>query len=303
LRLELERENRGTDRMKGCGRRNLRAERFSEAPDGARMQLRHTGLVHAQLHPNLFHRHFAVVVQRDHAAFPRGQRFYRRPHAVSNLGAFEREIGALGFRRNHDRRQLRFVDVVAAGEWGGRFNRVDAYNRLAETLFVGSNRRRKIGERGLVTKLQTKPLARGLEFPAHSAHAARPRIFAKRVDHRAANSAFGKGLELDASSFIEALGRINQTDDSVLDEIAQINRMRHGGGHAPRQRFDEWQASLDQGIRESASLHAHGVPSSRLGGLGACPTGLTSGEEAEATGMPELCRSVVQCAVGRKPIS
>jgi len=168
LRLELERENRGTDRMKGCGRRNLRAERFSEAPDGARMQLRHTGFVHAQLHPNLFHRHFAVVVQRDHPAFPRGQRFYRRPHAVSNLGAFEREIGALGFRRNHDRRQLRFVDVVAAGEWGGRFNRVDAYNRLAETLFVGSNRRRKIGERGLVTKLQTKPLARGLEFPAHA---------------------------------------------------------------------------------------------------------------------------------------
>ena len=88
-------------------------------------------------------------------------------------------------------------------------------------------------------------LARRLELATHAADAARPGVLAQRVDHGAADTPFGEGLELDAAAFVEALGRIDEADDAVLNEIAQIDGVRHGGGHAARQRLHKGEAGLD----------------------------------------------------------
>jgi len=66
-------------------------------------------------------------------------------------------------------------------------------------------------------------LAGGLELPALPADAARPRILAERVDHRATNSTFGKRLELDAAGLVKALGCVDEADDSILDKIADVD--------------------------------------------------------------------------------
>ena len=88
-----------------------------------------------------------------------------------------------------------------------------------------------------MAELVRRLLARRLELATHAAHAARPRVLAERVDHRAANAALGERLELDAAPFVEALGGVDQTDDAILNEIAQVDRMRHGRRHPPRQRL------------------------------------------------------------------
>jgi hypothetical protein len=54
-------------------------------------------------------------------------------------------------------------------------------------------------------------------------HAARPGIFAKGIDHRAPDTTFGERLELDPPRLVEAVGRVNQTDDAILNEIPDID--------------------------------------------------------------------------------
>ena len=82
-------------------------------------------------------------------------------------------------------------------------------------------------------------LARRLELTTDTAHAAGPRILAQRIDHRAANASLGEGLELDPTRIVKAMGRVDQSDHAFLDEIADIDRVRHRRGQSPRERFDK----------------------------------------------------------------
>ena len=103
----------------------------------------------------------------------------------------------------------------------------------------------QIGQRRLGAELAAQLLARRFEFAAHAAHATRPGVAAQGVDHGAANAAFGEGLELDAPRLVEPVRRIDQAEHAVLDEVAQVDRMRHRRRHAPCERLHEWQARLD----------------------------------------------------------
>ena len=85
--------------------------------------------------------------------------------------------------------------------------------------------------------------ARGFEFAALAAHAARPGFTAQRVDHRAADAPFGERLELDAAAFVEAVGRVDQTEHAILDEVAEVDRVRHRGRHAAGHTLHERQVS------------------------------------------------------------
>jgi len=52
------------------------------------------------------------------------------------------------------------------------------------------------------------------------------------------------------------VGRVDQADDPVLDEVAQVDGVRHGRGHAAGQRLDEGNAGLD--ARVGAGRHLVG---------------------------------------------
>jgi len=92
-----------------------------------------------------------------------------------------------------------------------------------------------------VSERRTQLLAGRFELATDAANTARPRILAQRVDHRAADTPLGEGLELDAARIVETMRGIDQADHTVLDEVAEVNRMRHGRRHAPRERFNERQ--------------------------------------------------------------
>jgi len=154
-------------------------------------------------------------------------------------------VGTFRLRRHHHRRQLGPVDVLRARERRGRFDRVDADDRLAKALFVGADRLRKVGERRLVTKRGAQFFARRFELASHPANTSRPRILAQRVDHRAADASLGEGLELDAARIIEAVCRVDQSDHAVLDQIAQVDRMRHRCRHPSRERLDKRQSRFN----------------------------------------------------------
>ena len=87
--------------------------------------------------------------------------------------------------------------------------------------------------------------ARGLELTTLAANATRPGVLAERVDHGAANPPLGKGLELDAAILVEAVGRVDEADDAVLHQVADVDRMRHGGRHPTGKGLDERQAGDD----------------------------------------------------------
>jgi hypothetical protein len=78
-----------------------------------------------------------------------------------------------------------------------------------------------------------------LELAALATDAARPGVLAQRVDHRAAHAALGKRLELDAPILVEAVGRVDEADDAVLHEVADVDRVRHRGCHAAGQSLDK----------------------------------------------------------------
>ena len=116
----------------------------------------------------------------------------------------------------------------------------------------------QIGQRRLVAQLAAQLLARGLELAPLTAHAARPGVLAERVDHRAANPPLGERLELDAARLVEAVRGIDQTDDAVLDEVADVDRMGHCGRHATGELLDERNARRStRGLSVRWLLGAH----------------------------------------------
>ena len=135
--------------------------------------------------------------------------------------------------------------MLAGGERRRRFDGVDAHDGAAQALLVGADARGKVGHRRLVAELAAQRFARRVELAALAADAARPGVLAERVDHRAANAPFGERLELDPAIFVEAVRGVDQTEHAVLDEITDVDRVRHRGGHAPSKRFDEWNSGDD----------------------------------------------------------
>ena len=209
------------------------------------MQLRDARFVHAQLGADVLHRHFVVVVEGDHPLLARRQRRNCVADAVAHFLAFVFEIRTLRLRRHQHRRQLRLVDGVGVRERRRGFDGVDADDGLAEPLLIRSDRLREIGQRGLVSERGTQLLARRFELASHAPHAARPRVLAQRIDHRAADAPLGEGFELDAARIVKTMRRINQTNYAVLHQITEVDRMRHRRGHSPGERFHKRYSCFD----------------------------------------------------------
>jgi len=100
---------------------------------------------------------------------------------------------------------------------------VDPDDRPPQALLIRSHLCGEVGERRLASQLATQLLARRLELAALTAHAARPGVLAERVDHRPPDAAFRECLELDAARFVESVRGVDQPDDPVLDEIADVD--------------------------------------------------------------------------------
>ena len=99
-----------------------------------------------------------------------------------------------------------------------------------------------------MAQLAAQRFPRRFELAPLAAHAARPGVAAQRVDHRAADAAFGKRLELDAARFVEAVRGVDQPEHAVLHEVADVDRVGHRRRHAARERFDKWQARDDPAV-------------------------------------------------------
>ena len=156
--------------------------------------------------------------------------------------------GESGSGRHERGRQAALVEMLAGGERRRRFDRVDAHDGAAQALLVRADARGQVGHRRLVSQLASQRFARRVELAALAADAARPRVFAERIDHRAAHAPFGERLELDAAILVEAVRRVDQADHAVLDQVADVDRIRHRRRHAPRERFDERQAGDDAAV-------------------------------------------------------
>jgi len=135
--------------------------------------------------------------------------------------------------------------VIVVGERRGRLDGIDANDRAAQPLLVRTHLRGQVRERRLASQLPAQRFTRRLELAALAPHTTRPGILAQRVDHRAADAPFGKRLELDAAAFIEAAGGIHEPNDPVLDEITDVNRVRHRGRNAAGELLDERNAGND----------------------------------------------------------
>ena len=102
--------------------------------------------------------------------------------------------------------------------------------------------------RRLVAQLAPQRFARRVELAALAADAARPGVAPQRVDHRAAHAPLGEGLELDAALLVEPVRGVDQAEDAVLHEVADVDRVRHRRRHAARERFDKREAGDDAAI-------------------------------------------------------
>jgi len=91
-------------------------------------------------------------------------------------------------------------------------------------------------------------LSSRLEFAPLTANATRPCILAKGVNHRAANAALGKGLELDAARFVEPMRCVDQANDTILHEVPNINGMRHRRCYPASQLLDKREMGNDARI-------------------------------------------------------
>jgi len=149
--------------------------------------------------------------------------------------------------RQQRRRQRRFVGVLGGRQRRGGLDGVDADDRAAQPLLVGSNLRGQVGQRRLAPQLTAQLFAGGLELTALTAHAARPGVLAQGVDHRATDATLGESLELDPARLVEAVRGIDEADDAVLDEIANVDGVGHRGRHATGKLFDEGNAVHDSG--------------------------------------------------------
>ena len=66
--------------------------------------------------------------------------------------------------------------------------------------------------------------------------------------HRAAHPPLGKGLELDPARFVEPMRGVNQSKDAVLDQIADVDGIRHGRSHATGQSLHKRKAGDDSAV-------------------------------------------------------
>ena len=197
--------------------------------------------------------------------------------------------GCSGSEGISDCRQRRLVQVVVGGQGRRRLDGVDSDDGAAEPLLVGTDLGGQVGERRLAAVFAAELLARRLDLAALPADAARPGVLAEGVDHGAADSPFGECLELDAAVFVEAMGRIDEADDPVLDEIPDVDRVGHGCRHAAGKLLDERDAGNDSRIF--------------FGAMGAHERDLRTGYEA--TSVPNgRARNVshfqIWCAFGSK---
>jgi hypothetical protein len=120
------------------------------------------------------------------------------------------------------RRQAVFVEVppVASGDVAS-IVLMRTIVRLRR--FVGADAGGQFRHRRFVSQFATQRFARRIELAPLSSDAARPRIAAQRVDHRAAHASFGEGFELDAARFVEPMRGIDQTQHAVLHQIADVD--------------------------------------------------------------------------------
>jgi len=255
LRL-VELEDRAAEDLHRLGAWRHVGERVTQPADGAGVELRHAGFVDADLGADLLHRRLLVVVEADDLLLAGRERLDRRLDPAPRVFALERHIRPLRLGGDQSRRQRRFVEVIVVGQRGGRFDGVDADDGAAQALFVGANFGGQVGQRWLASELATELLARRLQLTALTAHPARPGVLAKRIDHRAANPPFGERLELDAARLVEAVRGIDQADDAVLDEVADVYGVGHRGRHASSELFDEGNAVDDAGV-VGGELGAH----------------------------------------------
>ena len=156
-------------------------------------------------------------------------------HAIAHFVLLEQPIGRRRLARHQHGRQRRAVDGVEVRERRRRFDGADADDRPLEARLVGADAPGQVGQRRLGAELAAQLLARGLELAADAADAARPGVAAERVDHRAAHPALGERLELDAPRLVEAVRGVDEPEHAVLDEVAQVDRVRHGRRHAAGQ--------------------------------------------------------------------
>jgi hypothetical protein len=131
--------------------------------------------------------------------------------------------------------------VLTGRQRRGGFDRVDAHDRAPQPHFVRTHSRGEISKRRLGAELAAQLFARGFELPPLAPHAPGPRVASQRVDHGATDAALRERLELDASRFVEPAGGVDEANHAVLDQIVQLDRVRHRGGDPARKRFDERQ--------------------------------------------------------------
>jgi len=216
------------------------------------VQLRDAGFVHADLATDLLHRDFAVVVEADDLPLAPGQRVDRGAHALLDFASGVRDVGPFRFGRQQDGGEHRLVAGLGGRKRRRRFNRGDPHDRAAQTFFIASELRRQVRDRRLAAVLATQLLASGFELTPLAADAAGPRVLSERVDHRAADAAFGERLELDPARLVEAVRRVDETEDAILHEIPQVDRVRHRRRHSPGQRLYEGKSCDDPVIRRGS---------------------------------------------------
>ena len=66
----------------------------------------------------------------------------------------------------------------------------------------------------------------------------------------------GKCLELDAARLVEPMRRVNQADDTILNEIADVDGMGHRGCNATGKLLDERETGSNARI-DRTTLGAH----------------------------------------------
>jgi len=234
------------------------------------MELRDPRLIHAQLGADLLHRHLAVVIERDHTLLAGRKGRERAAHALPDLALFVERIWPFRLSGHQHCRQLLLIHLFG-GRVGRRgLDRVDADDGLAEPLLVGTDRSRQVGQRRLVAELGPQLLASGLQFAAHPPHPARPRILSQGVNHRPADAAFREGLELDAAAAVESLRRVNEPDHAVLDQVTEVNRVRHGCRHSPGKGLHEGQSGFHS-VGCCAGIENHSFAHPPDPGLGPAP--------------------------------
>ncbi len=117
------------------------------------MKLRHTGLIDANFRPDLLHRRFTVIIKTNDLLLPRRQRGDRGAHLGAGFFAFEGGVGRLRLGRHQRLRQDRLINVIVVGQRRGRLDGVDANDRAAQPLLVGTHFGGQVRERRLASVL------------------------------------------------------------------------------------------------------------------------------------------------------